>query len=79
MEDEAKSHNLIQDLEQVLSIVGGAGPNKEDLLDKLLMYSQAKEGGMIGTIKHVSDGEVPQHIMAVTPEGGGELLDSPLA
>jgi ABC-type phosphonate transport system ATPase subunit len=47
-------------LEQVLAIVGDAGSNKEMLLDSLLHYSQAQEGRMLGTIKHVSDGDVPQ-------------------
>lgn len=34
---------------------------------------------MIGTIEHVSDGDVPQSILAVVPGGEVESDDSPLA
>jgi hypothetical protein len=59
-------------------MVGGAGSEKEQILDLLLQYLQAQEGNMLGTIRHVSDGEVPQQIMAVIPGQEEERLESPL-
>ena len=60
-----------------MGLVGAAGDEREQLLDELLAYSQSKEGGLLGTFKHVSDGQVPQSIMAFTP-GGVDLEQSRL-
>jgi hypothetical protein len=40
--------------------MGSSGQAQDTLLDQLLEYSQAQEGDMLATIKHVSDGDVPQ-------------------
>jgi signal transduction histidine kinase len=60
VEDAVKSQNLVQELGQLLSTMGSSGQAQDTLLDQLLEYSQAQEGGMLATIKHVSDGDVPQ-------------------
>lgn len=42
---------------------------REQLVDEFLETKQYKEGGLLGSITHLGDGEVPQEALAVV---GGE-------
>lgn len=58
-EDPPSSTNLVTDLEAIVGLIGGAGDNREALVDQLLSLQQGKEGGLYTTISHHDDGDLP--------------------
>ena len=59
IDDSPSSTNLVSDLEAIVGLVGGAGENREALVDQLLSLQQGKEGGLYTTISHHDDGDLP--------------------
>lgn len=61
--------NLIGALQGMVHEVAPDAEDPDQLIDQLLCYQQEQAGSMLGSITHVSDGDVPQHILALGPEG----------
>lgn len=52
--------NLIGALEHMVDDVAPDAGTRDDLVDQMLAYQQEQCGLMLGSITHVSDGDVPQ-------------------
>lgn len=65
IDDRPGQVNLVGQVRALASMVSQDTEYREMLVDELLESKQQEEGGLIATIKHLDDGEVPQATIAM--------------
>jgi hypothetical protein len=70
IDDQPSQQNMVAQAYQLVGAISRDPREREQLVEDLLEQRQLEDGGLLGTITHLGDGEVPQDTYAMV--GGME-------